>query len=699
MSFPDNFFTIASEDTKGGGYTKNKGSSWRHQKLLTKIQKKNNPPRGLYFQIRGTALSPVITVILDGIVEIRYHGNDFYILWKKTEKMRMNILNIEHIHKIFGDKVIFDDISCGIDQGEKIGIIGVNGTGKTTLLRVIAGEEEPDEGQVITQNGIRISWLPQTPEFPQHMTILDYVAEGKWQKDWSTESEARRMLNTLGITDQNINMDNLSGGEKKRVALARMLLNPADILILDEPTNHLDGEMVIWLEDFLRNFRGTVIMVTHDRYFLDRVANRILEISHGKLYSYAGDYSRFLELKAQREEMELASDRKRRSVLRMELEWAARGCRARSTKQRARLDRLEALKAGKTPLKEQNVEMDSIETRMGKKTIEFHHVSKTIEGRLLINDFDHIVLRDQRLGIIGPNGCGKSTLLKMADGLILPDSGEIQIGETIRIGYLAQNVPDMDGRQRVIDYIREVAEYVPTKEGRITASQMLERFLFDPAMQYTPVEKLSGGEKRRLYLLKVLMEAPNVLLLDEPGNDLDIPTMTILEDYLDSFSGIVITVSHDRYFLDNVVNRIMAFEGDGRLVQYEGGYTDYLEAKERKGQFLETRSDMNGGTVQGETAEPEKKKSAADTWKQNRKQKLKFTYKEQKEFDTIDDDIAALEERLEQIDKEMAANATNAGKLRELSDEQQEIQQKLDEKMDRWVYLNDLAEQIENQKE
>ena len=610
----------------------------------------------------------------------------------------MNILNIEHIHKIFGDKVIFDDISCGIDQGEKIGIIGVNGTGKTTLLRVIAGEEEPDEGQVITQNGIRISWLPQTPEFPQHMTILDYVAEGKWQKDWSTESEARRMLNTLGITDQNSNMDNLSGGEKKRVALARMLLNPADILILDEPTNHLDGEMVTWLEDFLRNFRGTVIMVTHDRYFLDRVANRILEISHGKLYSYAGDYSRFLELKAQREEMELASDRKCRSVLRMELEWAARGCRARSTKQRARLDRLEALKAGKTPVKDQNVEMDSGETRMGKKTVEFHHVSKAIEGRLLINDFDYIVLRDQRLGIIGPNGCGKSTLLKMIEGLVAPDSGEIQIGETIRIGYLAQNVPDMDGRQRVIDYIREVAEYVPTKEGRITASQMLERFLFDPAMQYTPVEKLSGGEKRRLYLLKVLMEAPNVLLLDEPGNDLDIPTMTILEDYLDSFSGIVITVSHDRYFLDNVVNRIMAFEGDGQLVQYEGGYTDYLEAKARKGQTLETRSDM-AGSSQNETPEPEKKKSSADTWKQNRKQKLKFTYKEQKEFETIDDDIAALEDRLEQIDKEMAANATNAGKLRELSEEQQETQQKLDEKMDRWVYLNDLAEQIEAQKE
>ena len=342
--------------------------------------------------------------------------------------------------------------------------------------------------------------------------------------------------------------------------------------------------------------------------------------------------------------------------------------------------------------------MDSVETRMGKKTVEFHHVSKAIEGRLLINDFDYIVLRDQRLGIIGPNGCGKSTLLKMVEGLVAPDSGEIQIGETIRIGYLAQNVPDMDGRQRVIDYIREVAEYVPTKEGRITASQMLERFLFDPAMQYTPVEKLSGGEKRRLYLLKVLMEAPNVLLLDEPGNDLDIPTMTILEDYLDSFSGIVITVSHDRYFLDNVVNRIMAFEGDGQLVQYEGGYTDYLEAKARKGQTLETRSNM-AGSSQNENAGTGKKEILCSTWKQNRKQKLKFTYKEQKEFETIDDDIAALEERLEQIDKEMAVNATNAGKLRELSEEQQETQQKLDEKMDRWVYLNDLAEQIEAQKE
>ena len=524
----------------------------------------------------------------------------------------MNLINIEHISKIYGEKVIFDDASFGVQQGDKIGIVGINGTGKSTLLKVVAGEEVPDEGQVVRQNGLKIAFVPQNPTFPEGMDIRSYALQDADAESWQVESN----LTELGITQWDQKIDTLSGGQKRRVVLAK-------ILLLDEPTNHLDQEMISWLEDYLRSYRGTVLMVTHDRYFLDRVTNRILELSHGKMYGYDADYSGFLELKAQREEMELASQRKRQSILRMELEWAARGCRARSTKQRARLDRLEALKAGKTPVKDQNVEMDSVETRMGKKTVEFHHVSKAIEGRLLINDFDYIVLRDQRLGIIGPNGCGKSTLLKMVEGLVAPDSGEIQIGETIRIGYLAQNVPDMDGRQRVIDYIREVAEYVPTKEGRITASQMLERFLFDPAMQYTPVEKLSGGEKRRLYLLKVLMEAPNVLLLDEPGNDLDIPTMTILEDYLDSFSGIVITVSHDRYFLDNVVNRIMAFEGDGQLVQYEGGYTDYLEAKARKGQTLETRSDM-AGSSQNETPEPEKKKSSADTWKQNRKQKLKY---------------------------------------------------------------------------
>ena len=450
----------------------------------------------------------------------------------------MNILNIEHIHKIFGDKVIFDDISCGIDQGEKIGIIGVNGTGKTTLLRVIAGEEEPDEGQVITQNGIRISWLPQTPEFPQHMTILDYVAEGKWQKDWSTESEARRMLNTLGITDQNINMDNLSGGEKKRVALARMLLNPADILILDEPTNHLDGEMVIWLEDFLRNFRGTVIMVTHDRYFLDRVANRILEISHGKLYSYAGDYSRFLELKAQREEMELASDRKRRSVLRMELEWAARGCRARSTKQRARLDRLEALKAGKTPLKEQNVEMDSIETRMGKKTIEFHHVSKTIEGRLLINDFDHIVLRDQRLGIIGPNGCGKSTLLNIIAGLLEPTSGEVIVdGHKVEGTGVDRGVVFQQYALFPWLTVKKNVQFGLKLQGKSQAEMdaIAEKYIkmvgLEKFIDSYPKE-LSGGMKQRVAIARAYAVNPSVLLMDEPFGALDAQTRTQLQTEL-----------------------------------------------------------------------------------------------------------------------------------------------------------------------
>ena len=448
--------------------------------------------------------------------------------------------------------------------------------------------------------------------------------------------------------------------------------------------------MVSWLEDYLIRFKGVLIMVTHDRYFLDRVSNRILEISHGSLYSYEANYSRFLELKAQREEMELASDRKRRSVLRMELEWAKRGCRARSTKQRARLERLEALKNGTTPLAEQTVEMDSVETRMGKKTILLHHLTKKYQDKMLVNDFDYIVLRGQRLGIIGPNGCGKSTLIRMIAGVVQPDQGEVEVGETIRIGYFAQEVPDMDNNQRVIDYIRDEAEYIPTRDGKITASMMLERFLFDSAMQYTPIQKLSGGEKRRLYLLKVLMEAPNVLLLDEPGNDLDIPTLTILEDYLFSFNGIVITVSHDRYFLDNVVDRIFAFEGDGHLVQYEGGYTDYVKAKQEKAVHASLASLEKSA---------EDKKKAAKEWKKNRPEKLKFSFKEQKEFETIDDVISSLEEKIENLDQEILKNATNSLKLQELMKEKGDAEALLEEKMDRWVYLNDLAQRIEEEKE
>ena len=602
----------------------------------------------------------------------------------------MNILNIEHISKVYGEKVIFDDISCGIQEGEKIGIIGINGTGKSTLLRILAGLEEGDEGQVIMQNGVRMAYLPQNPQFPADSTVLDYVADGRWHKEWGTESEAGNVLNKLGLTDHQAKISHLSGGQKKRAALARILVNPSDILILDEPTNHLDGEMVSWLEDYLIRFKGVLIMVTHDRYFLDRVSNRILEISHGRLYSYEANYSRFLELKAQREEMELASDRKRRSVLRMELEWAKRGCRARSTKQRARLERLEALKNGTTPLAEQTVEMDSVETRMGKKTILLHHLTKKYQDKMLVNDFDYIVLRGQRLGIIGPNGCGKSTLIRMIAGVVQPDQGEVEVGETIRIGYFAQEVPDMDNNQRVIDYIRDVAEYIPTRDGKITASMMLERFLFDSAMQYTPIQKLSGGEKRRLYLLKVLMEAPNVLLLDEPGNDLDIPTLTILEDYLSSFNGIVITVSHDRYFLDNVVDRIFAFEGDGHLVQYEGGYTDYVKTKQEKAVHASLASLEKSA---------EDKKKAAKEWKKNRPEKLKFSFKEQKEFETIDDVISSLEEKIENLDQEILKNATNSLKLQELMKEKGDAEALLEEKMDRWVYLNDLAQRIEEEKE
>lgn len=608
----------------------------------------------------------------------------------------MNVLNLEHISKVYGDKVIFDDISCGIHQGDKIGIIGINGTGKTTFLRILAGLEEADEGQVITQNGLRITYLPQHPEFPEGATILSYVTQGQKDKSWNPETEAHMILNKLGIEDHEEEIDHLSGGQKKRVALAAVLANPTDVLILDEPTNHLDNEMASWLEDYLNRFKGVVIMVTHDRYFLDRVTNKILEISHGKIYSYEAKYSDFLELKAQREEMEMASERKKQSILRMEIEWAKRGCRARSTKQRARLDRLEAMKNSTAPVRDKNVEIDSVETRMGKKTIELHHISKRFGDKVCINDFDYIVLKNQRLGIIGPNGCGKSTLLKIIAGIVQPDSGEVEIGDTIKLGYFSQEIEDMNSSQRVIDYIKDVAEFIPTRDGLISASKLLEQFLFDPAMQYAPIEKLSGGEKKRLYLLKVLAAAPNVLLLDEITNDIDIPTLTILEDYLDSFAGIVIAVSHDRYFLDNLADRIFEFDRNGNLTQYEGGYTDYLEAKKRS-EGIDVEESGTSGAVKNDSEAPKTEKDSVKTWKQNRPVKLKFSYKEQREYETIDDDIAALEARIEKLDADIMANATNSGKLNELTQEKTQAEAQLEEKMDRWVYLNDLAEQIEAQ--
>lgn len=602
----------------------------------------------------------------------------------------MNILNIEHISKIFGEKVIFDDVSYGIHEGDKIGIIGINGTGKTTLLKMIAGKEEPDEGQIIKQNGIRLAYLPQNPEFPKDATVLSYAFDGVDEHDWTMQSEIKSALNKLGITDHDMPIEYLSGGQKKKVALAKTLTSSFEILLLDEPTNHLDSDMIDWLEDYLKKYKGVVIMVTHDRYFLDKVTNKILEISHGKLYGYEANYSKFLEMKAAREEMELASERKRQSVLRMELEWAKRGCRARTTKQKARLERLEMLKNGNAPVSDQLAEIDSVETRMGKKTIELHHISKSYGDRKLIDDFDYIVLKNQNLGIVGPNGCGKSTLMKIIAGIVEPDEGHVEIGETIRIGYFAQEVPEMDTKTKVIDFVKDIAEYIPTRDGRITASQMLERFLFTPDMQYAPIEKLSGGEKKRLYLLSILQAAPNVLVFDEANNDIDIPTMTILEDYLNSFQGIVITVSHDRYFLDNVVDRIFEFDGEGHLKQYEGGYTDYIEAKRRA-------ENQEKVTVGGKSSQ--EKSDSYKEWKQNRPTKLKFSFKEQREFEAIDDDIAALEERIEKLDADMMANATNSVKLSEIAAAKEKAEQELEEKMDRWVYLNDLADKIEAQKQ
>lgn len=603
----------------------------------------------------------------------------------------MNILNIEHISKVYGDKKIFDDASFGIQENDKIGIVGINGTGKSTLLKMIAGLEEPDDGQIIRQNGLKIAYLSQTgisemkaegKKNSEGRTILSYMMEGIDENDWSAESEAKTILNELGINDHEEMIEHLSGGQKKKVALAKTLVSSSDVLLLDEPTNHLDNAMLEWLEGYLKQYRGVIVMVTHDRYFLDKVTNKILEISHGSMYGYESNYSGFLELKAQREEMELASERKRQSILRMELEWAKRGCRARTTKQKARLERLEDLKNGTAPQVDHVIEADSIETRMGKKTVELHNISKSYGDKTLIKDFEYIVLKNQRVGFIGPNGCGKSTLMKIIAGLLEPDSGWVEVGETVKMAYFAQEVPDMDHNRRVIDYVKDVAEYIPTRDGKISASKMLERFLFTPEMQYAPIEKLSGGEKKRLYLLRILAQAPNCLIFDEPGNDLDIPTLTILEDYLNSFVGIVITVSHDRYFLDNVVDRIFAFEGEGHLVQYEGGYSDYLEAVRAK------KLDS------GQSSMKVKEKSGKKDWKQNRPQKLKFSFKEQREYETIDEVIANLEEAIEKLDQELMKNATNSMKLSELMAEKEKKEAELEEKMERWVYLNDLAEKM-----
>ena len=610
----------------------------------------------------------------------------------------MSVINVEHISKLYGDKLVLEDLSCSVDEGDKIGIIGINGTGKSTLLRIIAGEEEADEGKIIFSNGLTVGWLGQNPEFDEDSSILKYVCEGKKiEEDYGYESDAKAMLTVLELEQFDEKIKNLSGGQKKRAALCKVLLQKPDILILDEPTNHLDNKMSDWLENYLRSFRGVLLMVTHDRYFLDKVTNHIWEVDGGKVYYYDENYSGYLERKAEREERQLASERKRQSILRNEVKWVMRGARARSTKQKARLERFEQLKAMDSPKTAKQVEMGSVGTRLGKKTIEVYDISKAYGDKVLFEHFSYIFKRFERIGFVGHNGCGKSTLMKILSNLESADSGSIEWGETIRIGYFAQECEIMDERQRVIDYIKDAAEYVRTSEGLVSASKMLERFLFSSDMQYTPIAKISGGERRRLYLLKVLMQSPNVLILDEPTNDLDIATLRVLEEFLDEFAGIVITVSHDRYFLDRTVDRIAAFEEE-RIVIYEGDYTEY---QEKSGKIeADAIESVDSGAGLHIKKNNEKKKEGREKWlaSKNKEKLLKFTYKEQKEFETIDEDIEKLEEKIAELDGQISKCATDFIKLNEFMQEKEKTEAQLSDKMERWVYLNDLAERIEEQK-
>lgn len=601
----------------------------------------------------------------------------------------MNILTLEHITKAYGERKIFDAADFYLEEGEKVGIVGINGTGKSTLLKMMAGLEEAYEGSVIQASHIVIRYLKQQPVFFENETIMEYVLReaGDIHAPVNLESSAKTMMTKLEIYDFEQKMGELSGGQKKRVSLVAALVAPSDVLILDEPTNHIDNEMSDWLEEYLKNYRGALVMVTHDRYFLDSVCNRIVEVDKGKLYRYKENYSGFLKLKMEREEMMIASDRKRKSILRNELAWVMRGARARSTKQKARLERFEEMKNQKDFAADEKVEMSSASTRLGRTTVELENICMSYGDKKLIQDFTYIFLKNDRVGFVGRNGSGKTTLMKIIAGRIAPVSGTVVWGQTVKIGYYSQEIEHgkeagiayMNPKSRVIDYIRDTAEYVTTKDGKISASSMLEKFLFSGEDQYGLIEKLSGGEKRRLNLLRVLMEAPNVLILDEPTNDLDITTLTILEDYLDSFEGIVIIVSHDRYFLDRTVRRIFAFEENGKMTQYEGGYTEYT-AKRKK-----------------EEVQPQNTtKKAKEKYKPEREKKLKFTYKEQKEYETIESEVAELEEKIENIDREMEKYATNFYELNRLTQEKEEVERRLQEKMDRWFYLEELNKKIKN---
>ncbi|MBP5380038.1 MAG: ABC-F family ATP-binding cassette domain-containing protein [Ruminococcus sp.] len=592
----------------------------------------------------------------------------------------MILLTAQNISKTYMERKVLDDVSFFLNEGDKVGIIGINGTGKSTLLKILAGAEEADGGDIIRTNGIRISYLPQIPEFGDSGSVLEQVLL-HLPKDLrqAKEYEAKSILEKLGISDQQRDISTLSGGEKRRAGIAAALIQPSDVLLLDEPTNHIDNETAQLLEELLMKYRGAIVMVTHDRYFLNKICSKIVEIDRGKLYVCEGSYSDYLLQKAQREADAEAAERKNRSIYRRELEWISRGARARGTKSKDRIERFEALKNLVIPVAAEKVQLQSVSSRLGRKTLEIENISKSIDGKPLITDFSYIVSRDARIGIVGRNGEGKSTFLKMLHGDVAPDSGSIILGDTVNIGYFSQECETMDPTMRVIEYIRETADIVRTPDGTVTAAQMLERFLFTSELQWNRIEKLSGGERKRLYLLKILMTAPNILLLDEPTNDLDITTLTILEDYLESFSGAVIAVSHDRYFLDKTASEIFEFR-NGICTRFNGNYSDYAE-KARE--------------LYADEAPKPKKENAKKERVFVGKKKLKFSFKEQREFETIDDDIASLEEQIAAAEKDIAANSSDYVKLQELSDKKEQLENELAEKMERWVYLNDLAERIE----
>ena len=635
----------------------------------------------------------------------------------------MNLITIENITKNYGDKAILDNVSIGINEGEKIGLIGINGTGKSTLLKIIGEIETEDSGRIIKGNKVRIEYLSQNPDYKFEASVLEQVFKGnspemKLLKEyeevldkvnlgninlssklielqtkidnmnlWQLESEAKTILTKLGINDFNKKIGEMSGGQRKRVALASALIAPSELLILDEPTNHMDSETIAWLEEYLNTRKGSLLMITHDRYFLDRVTNRIIELYNGSIYSYEGNYSDYLEKKLERDELEVAAQRKRENLYRKELAWIRRGAKARSTKQKARIDRFEELKNNMVDIKDEQVELSVVGSRLGNKVVELNNISKSFE-KDLIKDFSYILLRNDRIGIVGPNGAGKTTLMNIISGKIKADSGTLDIGETVKIGFFSQEIYHMDDNLRVIDYIREIGEYLPLANGeRITASQMLERFLFTPEKQYTYIGKLSGGERRRLYLLNVLMGAPNVLLFDEPTNDLDIATLTILEDFLDGFNGPIITVSHDRYFLDRVCNKIFSYDGNGDIKILNGNYSDYL-LLEKENESAITKEISN----KDDKIEEDKKQ------KTQREKKLKFSFKEQKEFDEIDDVIANLEDKIESLENDLVKFSTDFVKLQEIMNEKDDLTKELEKKYERWTYLNELAEKIEDQK-